>query len=148
MPKSVLNATRVIKVTQTTKKYERDTIIENQPTFRRNSNFSDMSVFLPHRWTMGVHGKAFLDPNFTHGWTMHGSPWDLSTGTYMRPKRPVRIFFGFATSIFSSPRSPVWFSRYFQLRKKSLRVQRVPLFIYFSTVRFFRIFLKIAPEHI
>ena len=33
-----------------------------------------------------VHGKAFLDPNFTHGWpmggacmAMHGSSWDLST---------------------------------------------------------------------
>ena len=29
VPKSVLNETRVIKVTQTTKKYERDTMIEN-----------------------------------------------------------------------------------------------------------------------
>ena len=55
-PKSVLNATRVIKVTQTTKKYGRDTIIENQPSFRRNSNFSDISM--AHRWA--VHGKAFF----------------------------------------------------------------------------------------
>ena len=71
-PKSVLNATRVIKVTQTTKKYGRDTIIENQPSFRRNSNFSDISM--AHRWA--VHGKAFfgskLYPWMAHGWTMHG----------------------------------------------------------------------------
>ena len=59
----------VIKVTQTTKKYERDTIIENQPSCRRNSIFSDMSAFLPHRWTKL---SAFLDPNFTHGWPMDG----------------------------------------------------------------------------
>ena len=48
----------------------RDTILENQPSFRRNSNFSDMSVFLPHRWA--VHGKVFSDPNSTHGWLMGG----------------------------------------------------------------------------
>ena len=34
VPKIVLNASRVIKVTQTTKKHERETIIENQPSFR------------------------------------------------------------------------------------------------------------------
>ena len=67
VPKSVLNDTRVIKVTQTTKKYERDTIIENQPSFRCNSNFSDISVFLPHRWTingpsMGRPWKSFFVP--------------------------------------------------------------------------------------
>ena len=46
---------------------------------------------MAHRWA--VHGKVFLDPNFTHGWpiggpcmAMHGSPWDLSTGWFFKHK--------------------------------------------------------------
>ena len=97
MPKSVLNATRVLKVTQTTKKYGRDTIIENQPSFRCNSNFSDMSVFL-HRWA--VHGKAFFwiqtlpmdGPWVDHAWPCK-SPWDLSTGSAVVEKKPNQRLF-------------------------------------------------------
>ena len=96
VPKSVLNATRVIKATQTTKKYERH-------DYRKSTKmasgairiFQTCQFFSPidgpsmaHRWA--VHGKAFLDPNFTHGWpmggpcmAMHGSPWDLSTGMHL-----------------------------------------------------------------
>ena len=51
VPKRV-NATRGNRVTQTTKKFEADTNIENQLRFRLKSNFSDMSDCFCHRWTI------------------------------------------------------------------------------------------------
>ena len=59
VPKSVLNATRVIKATQTTKKYERDTIIENQPKW------------LPAQFEFFRH-VSFSPPSMDHQWPIDG----------------------------------------------------------------------------
>ena len=59
VPKSVLNATRVIKATQTTKKYERDTIIENQPKW------------LPAQFEFFRH-VSFSPPSMDHQWPING----------------------------------------------------------------------------
>ena len=84
MPKSVLIATRVIKVTQTTKKYGRDTIVENQDIFPGAIRiFQTCQFFSPidgptmaRRWA--VHGKAFFGSKL-YSWMAHG----ISVRVYM-----------------------------------------------------------------
>ena len=91
VPKSVLNATRFIKVFQTTKKYGRDTIIEKTSKLPVQFEFLRHVSFSPHRWT--INGPSMCRPweNFfgsklypwmAHGWTMHGHAWKSMGSQY------------------------------------------------------------------